>query len=134
MVKLKKTPKRFGRILFKRNKQRKFSYSAPIDNKLDTKAGKQKRETFKFKNYKIQDLRDEVLRLQMVLSVELRNGVSAGDTSKLINKILRSEQARAYAVYLTISKRGFRSKGFSKKKPTTNIEYRQLMSQMWYII
>jgi retron-type reverse transcriptase/5-methylcytosine-specific restriction endonuclease McrA len=94
---------------------------------------KTKKESFKFKNYKIQELREHVLNSQINIAMELRKG-NFELVKKQIKALTRSDKARAYAVYLTIKKKGFRSPGLSKRKPKTNKEYNQLIKQLWLIV
>lgn len=92
-----------------------------------------KREKFKFENYKIQDLRDYLLTLQTNLAEAIRNKDIDG-CRKYINKISKSKETRALAVYETISKKGFRTPGYCDNIPLTNNQYRQLMDEIWAII
>lgn len=97
---------------------------------------KTKRENFKFKDYKIQELRNYVLNSQINIAMELRKG-NFELVKKQIKILTRSDKARAYAVYLTSYaslKKGFRSPGLSKIKPKTNKEYNQLIKQLWLIV
>nr|QQY84808.1 putative reverse transcriptase, intron maturase and HNH endonuclease [Chaetophora lobata] len=100
------------------------------------KRGKKKkftRQRFQFENYTIQDLRSYVLEKQILLAEAIRNQ-DFSKIPKIINQIIRSKEARALAVYETISKTGYRSPGFSPSRPTTNSEYRDLMNQIWSFI
>lgn len=64
--------------------------------------------------------------------MELRKGNYSG-AQKLINSLLRSDVARALAVYNVISKVGFRSRGFSEKKAKTNMDYTEMIDKLWDI-
>jgi hypothetical protein len=70
---------------------------------------------FIFKCFIIQELRRFVLEEQMKLAVDLRNKTSFYSPF-IISSLLRKEQIRAYAVYLTVSERHFRSKFKSNKQ------------------
>lgn len=92
------------------------------------------KETFKPENGKtIQEIKNYVLNQQQFLAVALRN-VDVTSANKLISKMLRSKDFRILAVYNTISTKGYRSKGFSDKKPKTNQDYTKLVSQLWEIV
>lgn len=92
-----------------------------------------KRETFKFENHKISDLRNFVLNLQINLAEAIRNN-DIDNCRKIINKIVKSKETRALAVYDTISKRGYRTPGYKDNIPMTNDQYRELMDELWAII
>jgi RNA-directed DNA polymerase len=94
---------------------------------------KTRRENFCFNNLSIRELRINILERQMEIALDLRNKdfISA---QKRIHSFIRSENSRALAVYETISKKGYRSKGFSKVKPKTMDDYNKLIKQLWYII
>lgn len=108
------------------------SYSKKANRIRKTSQGKKRviREIFKFENYKIQDLRNFVLDLQIDLAEAIRNK-NIDNCRKIINKIIKSKESRALAVYDTISKKGFRTPGVNESTPTTNVEYRQLMDEIW---
>jgi len=100
------------------------------------KRGRKKRitkERFKFENYSIQNLRDFVLKKQILLAEAIRNK-DHSKISKIISQITRSKETRALAVYETISKTGYRSPGINDKKPTTNSDYQELINKIWSII
>lgn len=101
------------------------------------KRGKKKkkftRARFKFENYTIQELRSYVLAKQILLAEAIRNQ-DFSKIPKVINQITRSKEARALAVYETISKTGYRSPGFSSSRPTTVSDYEKLINLIWSYI
>jgi RNA-directed DNA polymerase len=101
------------------------------------KRGKKKkkftRARFKFENYTIQELRSYVLAKQILLAEAIRNQ-EFSKIPKVINQITRSKEARALAVYETISKTGYRSPGFSSSRPTTVSDYEKLINLIWSYI
>ena len=110
----------------------KKSFKSKFNRAFKNKS-KKKREIFKYKNYSIKDLRTYVLEIQEKIAVDLRNGDIKNAQTK-IKSLLRSDKARAYAVYLTISSPGAKSKGLSPKRPISNSEYENLIKELWQII
>jgi RNA-directed DNA polymerase len=69
----------------------------------------------------------------MELAVALRNQ-DIIKTNSIIRRFLRNKDCRILAVYNTISKRGYRSKGYKDKKPRTNVDYSNLIQRLWKVI
>lgn len=69
----------------------------------------------------------------MEIASELRKG-NILIAERRIRTLTRSGTSRAYAVYLTISSIGARSKGFSQKRPITNAEYMDLINDLWQVV
>jgi retron-type reverse transcriptase len=92
-----------------------------------------KREPFRYKDVSIQDLRAHVTRQQQEIAMVLRNK-DIKDAQKRMRALVRSEPARALAVYEVISKKGYRSKGFSPNVPKTNGDYMMMVQDLWKIV
>jgi len=94
----------------------------------------QKRELLVPENGKrIQEIRDYVLEQQQILAVALRNkDIEAAN--RQIKKMVRSLDFRILAVYNTITKKGYRSKGYKDKQPTTNSDYSGLVRRLWLFV
>ncbi len=93
-----------------------------------------RRETFCPENGKtIQDIKRDVLTQQQKLAVALRER-NITKANLQIRKMIRSKDCRILAVYNTISKKGYRSKGLKDFKPTTNKHYSTLVARLWFVI
>lgn len=53
---------------------------------------------------------------------------------RLATALTRSKEARILAVYRVVTNKGYRSKGYKDRKPTTNEEFIQLVDRLWQIV
>lgn len=90
---------------------------------------KLKKEIYRPFGLKIKEIRDTVLNYQLKLAKEIRNK-NYLLASKTIKILTNSLAARAYALYLVLSKKGYRSMGLSKIKPATNSEYEAIIEEL----
>lgn len=88
-----------------------------------------KREPYYPFGLKIKDLKKFVTDTQVLLAMAIREQ-NANSTKQLCRLLSNSRKSRAYALYLVITKKGYRSKGLSERKPTTNEDYENIIEQL----
>jgi RNA-directed DNA polymerase len=99
-----------------------------------TKELSPRRERLIFPNgHTIQSMNSLIINKQMQLASALRSN-NIAQVKNTISWITRSRECRYWAIYLTISRRGYRSKGIKDLKPTKQEHYKKLEERIWEII
>lgn len=92
------------------------------------------RDPFNMIGYRIVDIRRKTIEFQQKLAVALRFD-ERNEANDIIRRILRNKEVRLYAVYLTISATGSRTKGiYDANRPTKVEHYQKLASDLWNIV
>eukprot|EP01023_Acetabularia_acetabulum_P066993 TRINITY_DN913_c0_g1_i1.p1 TRINITY_DN913_c0_g1~~TRINITY_DN913_c0_g1_i1.p1 ORF type:complete len:748 (+),score=47.98 TRINITY_DN913_c0_g1_i1:315-2246(+) len=99
----------------------------PKKRKIKTRAD------FEIKGITIKRAKATVLSKQQKIADAIRKGDNT-KARKLTRSLLRSRTARAIALHTILTNKGYRSKGYADKKPTTAEDYAQIMLKMWRII
>nr|YP_009492219.1 hypothetical protein [Pseudopediastrum sp. CL0201VA]AWI68925.1 hypothetical protein [Pseudopediastrum sp. CL0201VA] len=101
-----------------------------MEQRSKNKRALSQREAFSYPGISIPEARIKVATKQTNIALALRRG-DLELAERLATALTRSKEARVLAVYRVITNKGYRTKGYKDRKPTTSEEFTQLVDRLW---